>query len=116
MRLLLIVNFIFLGAIICYTNVFKDYNSTFVGNNKVWGGGACYFVSYTESYFFGSKFYWNYAIIVWGAIGLTQQSFAYIENAFFFYCSSARGGAISLNEESSTLIKNSTFLGNFANE
>ena len=73
-------------------------------------------MSFTQSYFFGSKFFWNYGFIVGGGIGLTQQSFAYIENALFYYCSAARGGAISLNEESSATILNSTFIGNFANE
>ena len=104
------------GTIIAFTNTYKDYNSTFVGNQKVWGGGACYFMSFTKSYFFGSKFYWNYAAIVGGAIGLTQQSLAYVENAVFLSCSAPRGGVISLTEESIAIIKNSNFIGNFANE
>lgn len=73
-------------------------------------------MSFTQSYFFGSKFYWNYAAIVGGAIGLTQQSLAYVENAVFLFCSAPRGGVISLNEESTAIIKNSSFIGNFANE
>lgn len=104
------------GAIVSFSIIYKDYNSTFVGNRNSIGGGACYFVGFTHNYFNSSKFYWNNAIMVGGAIGLTEQSFASIENAVFYNCSASRGGVISLNEGSSTIIKNSTFNGNFANE
>ena len=81
-----------IGAIVSFSIIFKDYNSTFVGNRNSIGGGACYFAGFTHNYFNSSKFYWNNAIMVGGAIGLTEQSFAYIENAVFYNCSASRGG------------------------
>lgn len=79
------------------------------------GGGACYFVQFTQSYFFNTKFIWNYASIQGGGIGISQQCFVYFENVYFLGCSSDKGGVFLVSEESSLIAKNSTFENNFAN-
>lgn len=104
-----------IGAIIGSFGYYEDKSSLFVGNRKVEGGGGYYFINSAKTYFCNTLFVWNYASIQGGAIALTQQSIAYIQNVTFIECSSDKGGVLFSSEESLYLIINSTFKNNFAN-
>lgn len=93
---------------------YEDNASIVVGNRMVQGGGGCYFIEFTKSYFYNTVFLWNYASLLGGAIGLTQQCSSYLQNVTFIDCSSDKGGVLSVSEESFFFIINCTFENNFA--
>ena len=104
----------FLGATIAFAGVYKDTNSTYLGNRMSSGGGSCYFLSFTQAYFIMTKFIWNYASVIGGVIGVTQQCFIYMENVLVLGNSAGKGGVISSTESSAIIIKNSNFTQNSA--
>ena len=86
---------------------YEDNGSLFIGNRLFNGGGGCYFLQITSSYFYNTRFLWNYVSLKGGAIALTQQSNAVLDNVSFVQCSSDKGGVLFVSERSSFLIKNS---------
>ena len=58
----------------------------------------------------------NYASVQGGAIGITPQCFAYVENVLFVENSADKGGVFMLSEESVVIVNSSTFINNFADE
>ena len=71
-------------------------------------------LSYTQAYFKMTKFIFNYAYLIGGAIAITQQCFVYLENVLFLGNSAGKGGVISATEYSTLVIKNSNFTQNTA--
>lgn len=63
---------------------------------------------------YGVKFYYNYATVQGGAIGITSDCNIYLENAVFIANSAPKGGVFSVMEGSSLTIVNSTFINNVA--
>ena len=98
-----------------FSGIMNDSNSSFISNRKVTGGGGCYLVSFAQAYFYSTKFIWNFASVMGGAIGLTQNCFAYLEKVLVLGCSSDKGGVFLATEKASILIKDSNFTNNFAN-
>ena len=98
-----------------FSGLMNDTNSSFISNRKVTGGGGCYLVSFAKAYFYSSQFIWNFASVMGGAIGLTQDCFVFMQKVLVLGCSSDKGGVFLATEKASLLIKDSNFTGNFAN-
>ena len=105
----------YIGTLIMFSGYLNDSNSTFISNRKVTGGGACYLISFAQAYFYSTKFIYNYASIMGGAIGITQSCFVYMYRSYVIGCSSDKGGIFLITERASIYIIDSDFYNNSAN-
>ena len=98
-----------------FSSVWNDTNSTFIANRKFGGGAACYLMSGAHAYFYSTRFIYNYASVMGGAIGLTQNCFAFLQRVLVLGCSSNMGGVFVATEKTSIFVEYSNFTENYAN-
>ena len=97
-----------------FGGVNNDQNSSYIGNRNVEAGGAIYLISFASGYYYNTKFIWNYANSLAGAVILNSGCYALMKNVFVLGCSSERGGVFTVVERSSLNIINCTFRNNSA--
>ena len=102
------------GAMIQYSGKMNDFNSTFIGNRNAIGAAAYYMLSFAVATFNMTKFIWNFANNLGGAIGLTQYCAVILENILFLACSAVTGGVMSIIERSNMTMINCNFTNNYA--
>ena len=108
------INYYLLGIVSMYGGVNNDTNSTFIGNRNAMDGGATYLTTFSSAYYYYTKFIWNNAYMLAGAVLLNSKCYTLMVNVLVLGCTSYKGGVSILTERSSVDIINSTFKNNSA--
>lgn len=103
------------GAIIQFYGTVNDTNSLFLANRKAICASAFYICSSAVTFLKKSRFIWNLAQNLGGAVGITQNCMIYMEDILFLGCSSnTMGGVMSVTERSQVTILRGNFTDNSA--
>ena len=103
------------GAMVQYYGTVNDTNSLFIANRNAISAAAYYICSAAVTFFKKSRFIWNLAENLGGAVGITQYCEIYMEDVLFLGCSSNNmGGVLAVTERSQLTIVRGNFTDNFA--
>lgn len=100
------------GAVIQYSGISSDFNSSFIANRKGVGASATYLGNFAKAHYVSTKFIFNFAYKIGGSVGITHRCEIIFQDSLFLGSSSNMGGVMSLNERSSLIINNSNFTNN----